>query len=152
MAEIHISIKNIDAIKAEFKKKPALISQRLDTAVNKVITKIEADAKKEAPVNKSPGIVGGTLRQSIRSGMTGLSRGYVEVQANYGIFVHEGTRPHTIKVVNRKVLANKRTGQVFGRVVQHPGTKANPFLIRAIEKNQTWIDKTFEEVIAFPNP
>jgi len=139
--DIKIKVKNLNEIRAKFKVAPFKMSVELNSAVSRVITKLESKTKKEAPVNKQSG--GGNLRQSIRSSMIGLARGRIEVGAHYGIYVHEGTRPHTIRIVNKKVLANKRTGQIFGRVVRHPGTQPNPFLKRAVEKNQSFIDREF---------
>lgn len=139
--KVSVTIKNLDAIRLAYKLSPGKMQSELHRAVEKTTLKIESQAKKEAPVNKQSG--GGNLRQSIRSGMTGLASGFVEVGANYGIYVHEGTRPHQIRAVRAKVLANKRTGDVFGRVVNHPGTKANPFLERAVEKVEKDIDGYF---------
>jgi hypothetical protein len=47
-------------------------------------------------------------------------------KANYAPYVEFGTAPHEIRPVNAKVLANPKTGQIFGTLVHHPGTKANP--------------------------
>ena len=138
---IAIKIKNLDKIKAKFKLAPMKMTIELGKAINRIITKIENDAKRNAPVNKRSG--GGNLRQSIRSMMIGPARGRVEVGADYGIFVHEGTRPHVIRIRQKKVLANKREGRIFGKVVQHPGTRANPFLQEAVDKNERFINKEF---------
>lgn len=140
-AQISIKIKNYDAIRLAWKLAPAKLGKNLHTAVQKTVLKIEKEAKREAPVNKQSG--GGNLRQSIKGRMTGMASGVVEVGAEYAMYVHEGTRPHMIRAVRRRVLANKRTGDVFGPVVNHPGTKANPFLERAVEKSEADIDKYF---------
>ncbi|OPA75506.1 hypothetical protein BFG05_05995 [Campylobacter pinnipediorum subsp. pinnipediorum] len=52
----------------------------------------------------------------------------------YAKFVHEGTKPHMIKVKKMKSLANKEKGQFFGKQVRHPGTKANPYLKNAVSE------------------
>lgn len=52
--------------------------------------------------------------------------------ASYAKFVHYGTKPHIIKAKKAKALANKN-GKVFGKKVNHPGTKANPYLKNAFE-------------------
>jgi len=145
MITLKIEVKNYKEISEAFKKSPVEITKRLNVAVEKIITKLESTTKREAPVNKESG--GGNLRQSISSKMTGISRGVVEVSALYSIYVHEGTRPHMIRVVNKKVLANRRRGRVFGKVVKHPGTKKNPFLERAMEREQSFINQEFEKVI-----
>jgi HK97 gp10 family phage protein len=143
-ASITVRIENLPEIEAAFKKLPTAVAVRTQNALEKILYKIEGTAKKLAPVNKQSG--GGNLRQSIRAQMTGPLSGKVEVGAEYGIFVHEGTRPHTIEVVNRRALANKRTGQFFGRKVNHPGTKANPFLQLAVIAEDGYINDQMEAI------
>lgn len=66
---------------------------------------------------------------------------------NYAIFVHEGTAPHVITARNGKVLANKGTGQFFGKVVHHPGTKANPFMPKILAKAEKEVNQLFEQAL-----
>src|ERR1039458_10220043 len=40
-------------------------------------------------------------------------------KAQYAPFVEFGTAPHIIKPVNAKVLANTKTGEIFGTLVHH---------------------------------
>lgn len=53
---------------------------------------------------------------------------------SYAKFVYFGTRPHVIKPKKMKALANKKSGQIFGKSVNHPGTKANPYLEKAFSE------------------
>ena len=53
---------------------------------------------------------------------------------SYAKFVYFGTRPHIIKPKKMKALANKKSGQIFGKSVNHPGTKANPYLEKAFSE------------------
>lgn len=148
---ITIKIKDFDKIRAAFAKKPAKLVKELSSAVEKVLIRVNNSAMREAPVNKQSG--GGNLRQSIKYLMTGQASGRVEVSGAggaphpYAIFVHEGTRPHVIRVMTKKTLANKRMGQVFGKVVRHPGTKANPFLQRAVDNESEFINQAFAEAV-----
>lgn len=52
----------------------------------------------------------------------------------YTKFVYFGTRLHVIKPKKMKALANKKSGQIFGKSVNHPGTKANPYFEKAKEQ------------------
>lgn len=55
--------------------------------------------------------------------------------APYAAYVHEGTAPHVIKAVRKKVLAFVRGGKVmFRKQVNHPGTKPDPFLYEAADR------------------
>lgn len=54
---------------------------------------------------------------------------------DYAEFVNNGTRPHIIRPKNAKVLRFTVGGQVvYAKVVHHPGTKAKPFLDRAVRE------------------
>ena len=52
----------------------------------------------------------------------------------YAKFVYFGTKPHVIKPKKMKALANKKSGQIFGKSVNHPGTKANPYIEKAFSE------------------
>lgn len=132
------------ALKKGSASSAGFVTRALDTSTKK----IELEAKKEAPVNKSPGITGGNLRQSIRSSMLSAFKGQVEVGVKYAAAVHDGTRPHQIRAINRRVLADKRTGRFFGVVVNHPGTRANPFLQRAVDGSGSFIREQFDKALS----
>ncbi len=51
--------------------------------------------------------------------------------ATYGKYVNDGTPPHIIRSRGTWPLRSRATGQVFGRVVHHPGTKGAFFVERA---------------------
>lgn len=87
------------------------------------------EAKKVAPyktgnLKKDIGVIS-VNDKSVTIGNTTL--------ASYAKFVHYGTKPHIIKAKKAKALANKKSGLVFGKKVNHPGTKANPYLKNAFE-------------------
>jgi HK97 gp10 family phage protein len=136
--ELSIKIVDINALSKAFKKAPVLATQHFSRAIERSAFKIEGDAKRNAPVNKESG--GGTLRQSISSRMTGPSSAVIESRASYSAFVDQGTRPHTIVARNSRVLANKRTGQFFGRVVKHPGTRKQPYFTNAVQGNESFMN------------
>ena len=142
---INIRIEKLAEIKELFKKYPTIISWRMNEAVARSLVGLERSAKRLAPVNKQSG--GGNLRQSIKSSMTGVASGKIEATANYAYYVHEGTRPHIIRARIKKGLANVRTGQYFGKIVHHPGTKANPFLELAYTAEFQNIQDEFAKVV-----
>lgn len=81
----------------------------------------------------------GRLRSSIRMQPPRLFslRPSVTVGSDvfYAPFVNDGTRPHQIRPRRAQVLRFTVGGQVvFARVVNHPGTKPNPFLDRALQE------------------
>ena len=76
----------------------------------------------------------GKLKASVKKETYG-TRGLVWISksiAPYFIYVIEGTRPHIIRAKYKKAL--KVPGYGIFKSVQHPGTKANPFVDRAFTK------------------
>ncbi len=136
--EVSIEIQNLDKLKAAFQKAPAIATREFGTAIEKTAFKIEGDAKRNAPVNKQSG--GGTLRQSISSKMTGKASAVIQSKAKYSAYVDQGTKPHIIRVKNARVLANRRTGQIFGKVVWHPGTRAQPYFSQSVKNNESFMN------------
>ena len=126
-----LEIQNLKRFKTYWKLFPKEMDGAIQDGVRDVTLKLENQGKRESPVGK---VRGGNLRQSIRSYFPKKMMGVVTAGAKYARYVHDGTRPHTIRTKSKKVLANKRSGQIFGKVVNHPGTKANPFFDRAVDK------------------
>jgi hypothetical protein len=101
-------------------------------------------AKRRAPVSPagSNGRPSGYLRSNIYWNLGVDEVGvYVDVVspaetpdgAPYGLFVEVGTQPHVIRSHGPYPLRNRRTGQVFGPIVNHPGTRAQPYLRPALD-------------------
>ena len=83
-------------------------------------------------------VVTGTLRRSITSNVSGAGgsiTGIVGTSVPYARFVHEGTGPHVIVPVSRKALFWPGARHPVKRV-NHPGSKANPFLKRALAQRK----------------
>lgn len=89
----------------------------------------------------------GNLGRSIHIGAVTPTRAETIASADYAIHVERGTRAHEIRPKNRKALrwavgGNARLsgsprsgGQVrFAKRVQHPGTRAQPFMIPGAKK------------------
>lgn len=98
-----------------------------------VTRRIATQAKMNTPV------LTGNLRRSIdpsppRLVGPGRASGSVEATAEYALYVHEGTRPHVIRPRNAAALHFHWKGrEVFAKSVQHPGTRARPFLRNAAQ-------------------
>jgi hypothetical protein len=91
------------------------------------------------PTRRNPaGRRSGTLRSSIqkfRLDPTTYLVGPTDTTSDgqfLGQLINEGTRPHIIESHGPWSLHNPITGQYFGRVVHHPGTRPNRFIERAV--------------------
>ena len=103
-------------------------SEFMDKALTKSIVEAESICIREAPVKT------GTLRRSISHShpnecevcLTGVK---------YWKHVQFGTAPHIITPKHSKLLHWKDDdGEHFATKVNHPGTKANPFVTRTAQK------------------
>lgn len=65
----------------------------------------------------------------------GVEADYVVVGTDYWATVEYGSRAHTIRSHGPYMLRNRHTGEVFGRVVHHPGTPEQPFMRPALYQN-----------------
>lgn len=71
-------------------------------------------------------------------------------RAPYGPFVHEGTPPHEIVPKTRKALRWVGGNDfVFAKHVNHPGTKADPFLYEALDSRTEVIHGIFEKYTGY---
>lgn len=68
----------------------------------------------------------------VASGSVSICSYEIVVAVPYAGFVTRGTKPHIIRSKGPWPLRNPETGQVFGRVVRHPGTRPNDYLQRAL--------------------
>lgn len=122
------------------KEYPVIVVREMNDAIQKSAYKIESESKREAPA------ISGKLRQMITTSLSFL-KGVVSANALYSIYVHEGTRAHTIVPKRKKVLADRRKGVIFGRKVRHPGTAPNRFMVRAINKSKDTIENYFQKAL-----
>ncbi|ASM38504.1 MAG: hypothetical protein SPI03_03585 [Campylobacter sputorum] len=107
----------------------------LDKELKNLSFRIGSEISNIAKQKTAP-IVTGNLKRDIKArnvSAKGVSIGNT-LKASYAKFVHQGTKPYTIKPKNKKVLENKKAGKIFGKKVNHPGIKANPYLQNAFNE------------------
>jgi len=110
-----------DSIAAQLR---SLVKSAKRDAMQRVVLAGERLVKLEAPVKQ------GTLRRSIVGRVeAGGDRGVVGTNVRYARAVHDGTRAHTIRPTTKKALSWPGARHPV-RVVNHPGSKANPFIKR----------------------
>jgi hypothetical protein len=124
-------------------------AQILDRAASRVLQEMKrrCPVSKVQPVYATKGktVKGGTryagdfplrpsgyLRRSCRKQLEPDASQIIGPTAPYGLYVNNGTPPHIIRSTGPWPLRNRATGQVFGRVVNHPGTKPNPFITESL--------------------
>lgn len=107
-----------EALRTTAKRSEATTQQVLVESANFLLTEMEI----RVPVAT------GELRESLGVRVE-PNRVLVGPSAKHAPYVEFGTGPHVIKARNKKALAFKAGGQtVVVRQVNHPGTKAQPFV------------------------
>lgn len=143
MARIEITTDNSGA--AEFMA--TRFNDRLrNWAERKGVPMLEAAIKREAPVKT------GKLRESTHVTRHDHSdRDFswsIESDVDYAKYVVKGTRPHRIEPHMPPFAlhwVDARSGDVFARFVNHPGTFANEYPRRAVEKSTDRLSRSFRD-------
>ena len=153
MAETQFAIKiqNLDQLLAQLRSYPVIVAPRIADAINKSLAILSKNGDDSTFQFKTPReLRTGYLQSTWGAPGNGLQlatptqlSGKIWTNAGYAIYVHEGTGPHVIQVRVKKVLANTKTGQIFGKTVHHPGTQPNRFIPRIIDKSQNEINAAF---------
>lgn len=128
---------NVAAVTEHFKKK-------LDARVVLAAEMIRAEAVSNAPVGRGEQVdlgakkgtskrLGGNLKSQITRKRIGHAHQRVVSGAGHSAHVEFGTAPHRITPNGKKALAFVAGGEsVIVKGVNHPGTKPNPFMRRAL--------------------
>jgi len=141
MTSFAVSIPNLPQLRAALADSPAIAAPILQNAIvaaQATLAKFTTGATvpiKTGYLVQNWGFDIGTL----------IARWYPK--ASYAPYVEFGTKAHEIRPVKARVLANKETGQFFGTLVHHPGTKANPFMERIVASAQPEIDMLFGQAL-----
>ena len=146
-----------DKFKRELDTFAKKAGKQFQDAVTDATLKMHKLAVNKAPVDDK-GLRGGIKFNIINKGFTGE----VISGQNYSEAVEEGTRPHKIRIKTKRVLAGayrKRPGgwnvsesskkagyATYGKEVQHPGTKAQPFMEPAFKVGRKTLMKKISDV------
>ncbi|MFD9752666.1 HK97-gp10 family putative phage morphogenesis protein [[Kitasatospora] papulosa] len=120
------------------------MSDDVKRAVERTRIGVQNEARRRAPVDT------GRLRSSIvsRSEGSGRTVGYVVgTNVNYAAAVEYGTAPHVIVPKNGKALYWPGARHPVAKV-NHPGTRAQPFMRPAIEMTEIFFRANLSQVRA----
>ena len=124
-------------------------SENIRSDVQKVLKKsgfnIERNAKQNVENNRS--VKTGHLRRNIATKVGNMEVTVHTSNVKYARLVEEGTRPHIIRPKKGKKFLYWEGASHPVRKVNHPGSRAKPFLIPAFEKEKEVIMKDLEKII-----
>lgn len=145
---VNINCNDIKKLEVKIPKYNKDVIDRVGNSVRESTFNIEKGAKSNLSNNGS--VKTGHLRRSIAAKVRGSVNveGEVSTNVKYAKGVEEGTRPHIIRAKNAKALYWKGANHPV-KQVNHPGSKAKPFLkpsfeselpnfIRNLEKAVEW--------------
>lgn len=119
-----------DAVKSELLALP-------DKLRREVVLKMSQIAYDTAHAGADKHTNTGALVQSLynRAIPSGREVGHDTERAPHAIFVHWGTRPHTIRPKNKKALRWSAGGKfAFAKQVNHPGYAGDAWMVRAADE------------------
>lgn len=130
----NLEIKGLDALMQRIHDAPDTIKSIIDAELSAGAHDIEADAKRMAPVDN------GTLKNGISASGSNLNY-QIESNAEYSAFVEFGTGHKVSIPADFETYAT----QFKGANQNHPGIKAQPFMIPALMKNSPLIIQRIEK-------
>ena len=126
------------------------LSNEIEEDVKKVVKNsalnIEENAKSNLTKNKS--VATGHLRRGISTDIKGLEATIHTSNIKYASMVEYGTKAHIIRPKNKRFLYWKGAKHPV-KQVNHPGSKAKPYLVPAFEKEKDQFLEKLKEVISW---
>ena len=141
---IKINADEIDRFAVELIKLSEESKDNVQKAVKKSAFNIESQAKKNLAANKS--VVTGHLRRSVATQMGDLEATIHTSNVKYAVIVEKGSKAHVIRPKNKKALYWKGASRPV-KMVNHPGSKAKPYLIPAFESEKDKFIENLKEAI-----
>ena len=137
---IKIDSSDLNKFSVILRELPGEIKDDVRKVVKNSAFNIERNAKSSASVKT------GHLRRSISTKMGDMEATIHTSNLKYAPMVEFGTRPHIIRTKNKKALYWKGATHPV-KQVNHPGSKAKPYLIPAFEKEKDQFLEKLKEVI-----
>lgn len=136
--EIEIDISDIMALVARVQGGQAIAKEEIRTAVRQSGYLMQRDSQSEAPVDT------GNLKNLIGPPEPTDLMVKVTSHADYSKPVHDGASAHVIKPKAKKALYWPGAAHPV-RMVNHPGNKANPYMVRGLRAAKPDILRVFEQ-------
>ena len=139
---IKIDSSDLNKFSVTLRELPDEIKDDVRKVVKNSAFNIERNAKSSASVKT------GHLRRSISTKMGDMEATIHTSNLKYAPMVEFGTRPHIIRAKNKKALYWKGAKHPV-KQVNHPGSKAKPYLIPAFDKEKDQFLEKLKEVISW---
>lgn len=125
---IKVSISGVEGVQQSL----ARLVPQSEKAALELAERIHELAREGADKHTKTGALIDSLGHGPRKIPGGWKISHNRQRAPHAVFVHWGTRPHTIQPKKRKVLRwAGPDGFIFAKAVRHPGYKGDPWMVRA---------------------
>ena len=141
---IKIDTNEIDKFAVELVELSEKSRDNVQKAVKKSAFNIEAKAKNNLKANRS--VVTRHLTRNVATQMGDLEATIHASNVKYAIIVEKGSKAHIIRPKNKKALYWEGAKRPV-KLVNHPGSKAKPFLIPAFESEKDKFIENLKEAI-----
>ena len=141
---IKININEIDKFAVDLIELSEKSRDNVQKAVKKSAFNIEAKAKNNLKANRS--VVTRHLTRNVSTQMGDLEATIHASNVKYAIIVEKGSKAHVIRPKNKKALYWKGASRPV-KLVNHPGSRAKPFLIPAFESEKDKFIENLKEAI-----
>ena len=141
---IRIDYSDLSKLTVSLKK----LSDETEINVSKVIKDSAFNIQRNAMSNlaNNGSVKTGHLRRSISVNMGNLEATIHTSNVKYAVMVEKGTKAHVIRPKNKKALYWKGATHPV-KQVNHPGSRAKPYLIPAFEKEIPYFVENLKEVV-----
>ena len=141
---IRVDYSDLNKLTVSLKK----LSDEAEHNVNKAIKDSAFNIQRNAMSNlaSNGSVKTGHLRRSISVDMGNLEATIHTSNVKYAVMVEKGTKAHIIKPKSKKALYWKGASHPV-KQVNHPGSKAKPYLIPAFEKEVPYFIDKLKEVV-----
>ena len=141
---IKINTNEIDKFAVELVELSEKSRDNVQKAIKKSAFNIEAKAKNNLKANRS--VVTRHLTRNVATQMGDLEATIHTSNVKYAIIVEKGSKPHIIRPKNKKALYWEGAKRPV-KMVNHPGSRAKPFLIPAFESEKDKFIENLKEAI-----
>lgn len=143
MSSIKVDTSDLKRFAVEMKSYKAKVSVNTSKAIQESTLAVKRGAMQNLTSNGS--VKTGQLRAAVNETIRPFE-GEVKAATKYALGVEEGTRPHIIRPKKGKFLWWKGAKHPV-KQVNHPGGKAKPYLVPALEKETPILLRRLEEVV-----
>lgn len=141
---VSVKINGLNKLQRFAEKFPQIAEKYTNIAINRSLLRVLGAEKQEAPYG-----VSGQLRDNWKV-VLGRFEGALVSLSSYARYVEFGTKPHMPPVEPLIPWAKKKglNPWAVARSIAKKGTKANPFLQRALDNTKTGVESEFRDALA----